>query len=119
LPAGQGGAGVGFGGPGGGVVPRLDVDPDALGEIANRAAARAEALRAVLASAGPGMGEVRGELLTVAALRSCAVARLADATAMADRFEAVATKLTESVAGYVRMDDDLAARLIAIALGTE
>jgi hypothetical protein len=99
------------------MVPQVELDPDAVGEVADMAASRAEALRAVLTSAGPELGAVSGEWQTVAALRTCAAARLTDATAVADRIGAVATKLRDSVVEYVRMDDDLAARINAILPG--
>lgn len=100
---------------GAGEPPGLALDPDALRGLATTAAGNAEDLRTVLASAGPSLADVPGDLRTITVLRSCAEHRLAAATVLSDRIGAVAAKLTDTVTGYAALEDDLAARLTALA----
>lgn len=91
-------------------------DGDAIAHAATGAATTADDLVALVGACGPGLASATGELETVAALRQCAGTWTGRVGVLGEDVRLVSERLTDSLAGYQRIDEDIAAVLGSIAV---
>lgn len=83
-------------------------DGDAISRAAAGAATTAEELAALLGTCGAGLATATGPLETVAALRQCAGTWTDRVGVLGEDVRLVSERLTDTLAGYQRIDDDVA-----------
>jgi hypothetical protein len=89
---------------------------DAISRAATGAATAAEDLAALVGGYGAGLAAAAGSLETVAALRQCAATWTDRVGMLGEDVRLVSERLAESLAGYRRIDDDVAAVFDTIAV---